>query len=191
MVQYHYGVGLPDTVLDDQLEQTCLNVLEDIGCGKIKTRDVHACHRLKNRKKVIIRFVNRKCADKALINKSKLKTIDKTKYGLGYVDLYINENLCPALQFLAYKVRLARKAQKIAYYNIWKGKLSLKLEPYGEIVKVGHMQDLIELGLAEEKDRADFLIQLILLNFVPLLLFFLQTYLLLASIIFHPNSRYL
>ena len=33
---------LPESLKDDHLEQTCLNVLEDIGCGKIKKSSVNA-----------------------------------------------------------------------------------------------------------------------------------------------------
>ena len=90
------------------------------------------------------------------MNKSKLKNLDKNKYGLGNGDLYINENLCPALQFLSFKIRQAKKDKKIAYYNIWKGKLSLKVDSEGELFVIHHIPDLIDLGLAEEKDRSDF-----------------------------------
>ena len=150
--------GLPETVKDDELEGKCLGVLEDIGCGKIDSSQVHACHRLKNRKNTIIRFVNRKVADNALHNKSKLKNINRGKYGLANdANIYINENLCRPMQFLAFKVRKAFREKIIVSYNIWKGRLSVKLVPNGPDIVVTHVQDLIDINLATDEDKQYFL----------------------------------
>ena len=43
--------NVPESVKDDELEGKVLEVFEKIGCGKIKPSQVHACHRLKNKKK--------------------------------------------------------------------------------------------------------------------------------------------
>ena len=142
--------GLPEAVEDDQLEEKCLDLLGEIGCGKIKKSSVHACHRLRNRDKTIIRFVNRKHADLALHNKNKLKNIDKEKHGLSGA-VYINESLCKPMQFLAYKVRTALRQKKIASYNLWKGKLSVKIE--NRDYHISHIDDLIDLNLAEDEDK--------------------------------------
>ena len=149
--------NLPQTIKDDELEGKCLEVLEDIGCGKIKRSQVHACHRLKNRDKTIIRFVNRKFADKALHNKAQLKNVDKLKYGVEGKNLYINENLCPPMQFLHYKIRQAKKAKKIESFNVWKGKLTLKISQNEDDIPIRHIQDLIDIELAEEEDREGFI----------------------------------
>ena len=132
--------GLPETVADNNLEQTCLSLLEDIGCGKIKKSAVHACHRLGNRDKTIIRFVNRKHADLALHNKKKLKDVDKAKYALQG-NVFINESLCKPMQFLAFKVRNAYREKKIASFNLWKGKLTCKIEE--QDFKIGHIDDFV------------------------------------------------
>ena len=109
--------GLPETVSDDNLESTCIDILNDIGCGKMKKNQVRACHRLKNRGKAIIRFVNRKNADLALHNKKHLKDLDKQKYGLTN-NVYINESLCRPMGFLAFKVRSAFKKNKVQSFNL-------------------------------------------------------------------------
>ena len=151
--------GVPETISDDNLEKRCLDILEDIGCGKVKSSGVHACHRLKNRSKVVMRFTNRKRADSALHNKMKLKDIDRAKYGLdNNTSLFINESLCPPMQFLAYKVRQAKRGNKIVSYNLWKGKLSLKLVKDGPDTKIQHIQDLIDIGLATEEDSCLFIV---------------------------------
>ena len=149
--------GLPESIDDKKLEETCINILDDIGCGIINESQIHACHRLKNRKKTIIRFVNRKHANLALHNRKELAKLDREKYGLGNA-IYINENLCRQMQFLYYKVRLSYKAGKILSFNLWKGKLSLKLE--NRNISIEHIDDLIDLNLADENDRLSFFEQI-------------------------------
>ena len=148
--------GIPSS-FDENLEETCIDLLGDIGCGKIEPSEIHACHRLKNRNNTIIRFVNRKHADTALHNKKKLSSIDRRKYRLPPENkgIFINESLCRPLQFLAYKVRVALKAKKIESYNLWKGKLSIKIS--NQNYNISHIDDLIELNLAEEDDRLSFI----------------------------------
>ena len=146
--------GLPETVTDGKLEETCMEILEEIGCGKIKGNQIHACHRLKNKNNTIIRFVNRKHANMALHNRKKLKNINKAKYGLMN-SIYINESLCRPMKFLSYKVRVARKEGKISSYNLWKGKLTVKRDDDDFVIS--HIDDLIELNLADEADRLSFL----------------------------------
>ena len=62
------------------------------------------------------------------------------------------------MQFLAYKVRQAKKAKKIESYNLWKGKLTLKFEKKDKDTVIGHIQDLIDIGLANEDDRDEFIV---------------------------------
>ena len=50
--------GIPETVDEKNLEKTYVLILEEIGCGKIEPWQVHAFHRLRNKKNTIIRFVN-------------------------------------------------------------------------------------------------------------------------------------
>ena len=149
--------GVPQAIRNDKLETYCLDLLQDIGCGEIKEKDVHACHRMRKKENTIIRFVNRKHADLALHNRRKLKDIDKSRYEIPIdsYGLFINESLCKPMQFLSYKVRSAYKSKDIESYNLWKGKLSLKLN--GSEHRISHIDDLIDLGLAVEEDRLLFL----------------------------------
>ena len=98
---------IPESIEHENLEGTCVGILNEIGCINVRERDIHACHRLKNKKNVIIRFVNRKDADLALHNRAKLKVLDKEgKFDIK-CDIYINEILCRPMQFLYWKVRCA------------------------------------------------------------------------------------
>ena len=83
----------------------------------------------------------------------KQKELDKEEYGLDD-NIYINESLCRPMEFLAYKVRRAKKNGQIESYNIWKGRLSIKINDIKH--SISHIDDLIILGLAEDDDRDSF-----------------------------------
>ena len=137
--------GIPESIEHENLEGTCVGILNEIGCINVTERDIHACHRLKNKKNVVIRFVNRKDVDLALHNRAKLKVLDKEgKFDIKG-DIYINESLCRPMQFLYWKVRCAYKGKKIDSYNLWKGKLSIKIKD--GVVNIDHIEDLINLEL--------------------------------------------
>ena len=124
-----------DKINNNDQEKTIVGILEDIGVGKIESWQVQACHRLKNPKNVIIKFVSRKHAALAIHNRKKLMNLDNEKHGLNRdAKIFINENLCRPLKFLHYKVRQAYKNKKISYFNLWKGKLSVKLGANSEIL---------------------------------------------------------
>ena len=57
--------GIPDSVYDEHLESTVINILRRIGVKNLESYEIIACHRLKKLKRglpanVIVRFVNRK-----------------------------------------------------------------------------------------------------------------------------------
>ena len=107
----------------------------------------------------MIRFVTRKHADQALWKRGKLKEADMTKCGLpaGH-KVYINENLCPPLQYLQYLVRHLKKDGRIHDFNLWKGRLTIQLEEDGDKIQIGHIDDLIDRGFASEDSRSKFVI---------------------------------
>ena len=106
--------GIPADVDDKGLEDKTLQVLNEIGVDKVEKWQIHACHRLKNKKNTVIRFVTRKFSDSALHNKGKLKTLDKTKLGFpAKTQIYINESLCRPVSYLYYLVRQAAKEKKL------------------------------------------------------------------------------
>ena len=58
------------------------------------------------------------------------------------------------MNYLMWKVRIASKSKKIDKYNLWKGKLTVTVN--GMDHDISHIDNLIELELAESKDRVDF-----------------------------------
>ena len=53
--------GLPESIRDDQLEDTVIKVLDKIGVV-VNSDNIQACHRLHIKNRTIVKFVNRKHA---------------------------------------------------------------------------------------------------------------------------------
>ena len=68
--------GIPESVENEKLEETVVEVLNKINLN-VSNNNIEACQRLGKQKnkprKTIIRFVNRKFAKKALLNRKGLK----------------------------------------------------------------------------------------------------------------------
>ena len=73
-------VGVPTSVEDKNLEKKSLEILKSINV-EVQPSEVQACHRMFDKKRFIIKFLNRKTAIECLKNRSKLKTIDRKKFG--------------------------------------------------------------------------------------------------------------
>ena len=43
--------SIPESIGQENLEGTCVGILNEIGCVNVTERDIHACHCLKNKKK--------------------------------------------------------------------------------------------------------------------------------------------
>ena len=82
--------GIPDDVEDKDLEEKVIKILDKIEVN-VTSKDIEACHRVgksrNNSKKTIIRFVNRKFAKKALVNRKSLKILINLQ--LAYLILVI------------------------------------------------------------------------------------------------------
>ena len=74
--------GIPDSVDNNQLEDSVTEILTDINVN-VESNDIEACHRIGKKDsrigstKTIIRFVNRKHTKQALYNKKKLSPVKK------------------------------------------------------------------------------------------------------------------
>ena len=80
--------GIPESMLDNQLENTVSSILSDVGV-RIQSEEIEAYHRFGKTdrktkcKKTIIRFVNRKHCKKLLLNKKKLININNDKFNFN------------------------------------------------------------------------------------------------------------
>ena len=88
-------VGIPNSVGNSVLEETVRDVFKKIGV-EIDERDVQACHRLKEKERTIVKFVNRKDCLQILRVKKDLKSLDPTELDFPEnTKIFINESLCP------------------------------------------------------------------------------------------------
>ena len=104
---------IPDEIKDEDLEEKVIEILNKIDVN-VSTKDIEACHGIgksrENSKKTIIRFVNRKYAKKALLNKKSLKNINRSSIGLSNSgNIFINENLAPMNNKLAFYCRKLKR----------------------------------------------------------------------------------
>ena len=89
-------VGLPDNTSNGELKDTVIKTFEEVRV-KVTKRSVHAIHRLRNKKVVIAKLVNRRDALALLRNKKKLRELSPDgKRKLKTNKVYVNESLCPS-----------------------------------------------------------------------------------------------
>ena len=107
--------GIPVTITDDVLEKTVIEIIQAVDCPATSV-DLQACHRLPssnpNDKKTIVKFVNRKDAERITKNRYKLKNVDLKQFGdkfTGDERIYVNQNLTPYYSSLAWKCRQLKK----------------------------------------------------------------------------------
>ena len=104
--------GIPESVEDEKLEKTVVEVLNKIDLN-VSNNDIKSCHRLGKQKnkprKTIIRFVNRKIAKKALLNRKGLKHADTSSLGLDSHKVFINKNLTHATSKIAFHSRSLKR----------------------------------------------------------------------------------
>ena len=85
------------------------NIFGEIGVN-INERDIQACHRLREKDRTIVKFVNRKDCTNILRVKKDLKHLDPSK--LSFPDgtkIFINESLCPIKEAFGINVRSLEK----------------------------------------------------------------------------------
>lgn len=143
--------GIPETVLDVNLEDTALKIFSTIDV-EVEKHQIHACHRLPKKqgsvlpKRTIIRFVNRKTAELIKRNKKFLKEKIATAEDLDFdtSKLYINENLCAPYKTIWSMVRKLHKSNHIFSFWTYNGIVHYKTEEEGPPLKVFHKNMLFE-----------------------------------------------
>lgn len=110
--------GIPPTVMDGgDLESAVIGVAGKIGV-KIKKSDIAACHRLRGeRQDTIVRFPNRKFADRLFANASKLKGEDLTEVLGANSPVYINVSLSPELKRMRWVAKRMKSAGHVEKFG--------------------------------------------------------------------------
>lgn len=140
--------GIPDEIPQEQLEKKVLEIAETLNIP-LKATDIEACHRLPNNKNskpknTIIRFVNRKTAEKFLRKRKINKTLTE-KINLNKHDIYINPNLCPYNRVIMGKIVNLHKNDLIYKYWIFNGNINIMLKEGQSPIKIKHLDQLTEI----------------------------------------------
>ena len=141
--------GIPNSICDNNLESTVINILSKATNVHVTADDIEACHNIgkskENSQKAIACFINKKHCKCALVNRKKLKFFNSESIGLPNVKLYFNENLTEYNNTLAFYCHKLTHAGLINSTHTLNGTVHI-LQTVGErLIKVFHMSKLLEL----------------------------------------------
>ena len=129
------------------------NVLEDSVCQAlsltgvtVNPNDIQACHRMKKKDRVIVKFSNRKLKQNVMKNRKLLgaKSLDLTRLKFSG-KLFISDSMCLENQQLAYLCRQLKNAKKIHSTWFFNNVLNIKLTDVSEAKKIFHKKDIEDL----------------------------------------------
>ena len=142
-------IGIPNSISDDNLESTVVNVLSKATNVHVTADDIEACHRIGksygNSKKTVVHFINRKHCKCALVNRKKLKSFNSESIGLPNVKWYFNENLTEYNNVLAFYGRKLKSAGLINSTYTLNGTVYILWAAGERPIKVFHLSKLLEL----------------------------------------------
>ena len=148
--QYHRRESLeinpvPASIDDDVLESSVCRALSLTG-HEVKPDDLQACHRLKKKDTVIVKFKCRKQKHSILINRKNLcdKSDVLTQLNLSG-RLFVSESMCYENHQLSYKCRQLKTAGKIHSAWFWNDSVNVKLNERSQPTKIHHVINIEKL----------------------------------------------
>ena len=140
--------GVPDSFGGDDLEKNILKLFNDIKPEdepKFEPHDIHACHRLAVKSRVIVKFVHRKRFRALMTKRASLKNDQiKEKYQLTNA-LYLNESMSAPFKKMFYLCKKLQDDKHIISFWFFNGNLNIRMVEKGTIYKVAHESDIAEL----------------------------------------------
>ena len=140
--------GIPKEVKQDELEETVLELCEQIGVT-VPPNSIQACHRLFLKEsdqgipRTIVRFLGKKTSGEILRKRKKLKDIDVSllNFPTG-TKVYANDNLCPYFRKLLGIATHLRNDNFI--YSCWtfKGLVFIKKSEDSDPLQISHISTL-------------------------------------------------
>ena len=148
--QYHWQESvevnpIPPSISDEELK---LNICEALALTghEVKPNDLQACHHLKKKESVIVKFKCRKLKQNVLVNWQNLWNKSEDLRQLKFSGkLFISESMCHENHQLAYKCRQLKNAGKIHSTWFWNNAVNVKLSERSNPVKIFHIIDIEKL----------------------------------------------
>ena len=134
--------GIPDDIPDKNLESTAIALLKKMDVS-VEPRDIVDCHRLPKRKSVIVRFVNRKNAVKAIANGKQLRNNVSDMFS-GNCVVYVNRNLIPEYLSLRWKTKQLKQSSYVHEFGVNKRGIWAKMGPESRKKQIEIEEDLQE-----------------------------------------------
>ena len=147
----------PENIKDGDLENKVVEILNETKEPEdppYTPMDFHACHRLANRKRVIVKMTHRK----------KLRAIVKSRVKLAKPEvqqtlkigrIYLVESLAGPYKFLLYKCQQLKIAQRIHDCWFFNGNINVVLENGGDRHHISHLSDILKLIDVTEEELSD------------------------------------
>ena len=109
---------VPSDIADNVLKQSVCQALSLTGTS-VEPDDLQACHCMRKKDRVIIKFKCRKQKHHVLLNRKTLqnKSLDLTQLKFSR-KLFVNESMCHENHQLAYKCCQLKSARKINFYKL-------------------------------------------------------------------------
>ena len=139
--------GILGSFPDQNLERKVIKILDGIDFS-VSTNDIEVCYRMvssvNNSRRIITRFTNRKFAEKAFLNRSKLRKI--TSASLNY-NIFTNENLTLRNSKIAFLFRKLKRADHIEKTFTRNGTVHASIPDIQrrKVLKIHHLKDLFNI----------------------------------------------
>ena len=143
---------VPPSISDEDLE---LNICKALSLTRheVKPDDLQACHRLKKKESVIVKFKCRKLKWRVLVNRKNLRNKSENLRQLKFSGkLFMSESMCHENHQLAYKCCQLKNAGKIHSTWFWNNAVNFKLSERSNLVKIFHIIDIEKLSGIDDLD---------------------------------------
>ena len=141
--QYHHQKSpIPPSVGDDVLESRVCKA-QSLTSYEVKHNDLQACHRLKKKDTVIVKFKCCKEKHNILINRKNLCNKSDVLTQLNFSGRhFVSESMCHEIHQSSYKCRQLKNPGKIHSTWFWNISLNFKLDERSQPTKIHHVTDI-------------------------------------------------
>ena len=147
----------PEVIPDNEVENKVLEILNTINGeddDQYTAADFHACHRLKQKGRVIVKMTHRKRMRAVVKSRTKLAN-QVTQQNLNIERVFIVESLSGPYKFLLYRCQRLKAEKKIFDTWFFNGNINVLLVDKGERHHISHVMDLLDLLKITEDELND------------------------------------
>ena len=137
--------AVPPSINDEELELNICKALSLTG-HEVKPDDLQACHRLKKKESVIVKFKCRKLKRRVLVKRKNLRNKSEDIRQLKFFgNLFLSESIYHENHELAHKRCQLKNVWKIHSAWFWNNTVNVKLSERSNPVKIFHIIDIEKL----------------------------------------------